>query len=64
MNLTTRTHLLQLCVARRFEILQALRLARMSLPAGSPSIAGLLDEQRVNDAAIAALEASFLPVAA
>lgn len=50
-------HLLTLASFRNLELAQAIRLARMQLPAGSPGVTALVQEKEVNDAAMADLEA-------
>ena len=49
-------HLEQLAAFRGLELAQSIRLARMQLPPGSPSIADLIREKELNDAALATLQ--------
>lgn len=50
------SQLLTLANFRHLELCQAIRLARMQLPANSPTIGSLEQERQINDAAIAQLE--------
>lgn len=56
MNQSVLSHLLTLASFRNLDLAQAIRLARMQLPAGSPAIASLVCEHELNAQAMADLE--------
>jgi hypothetical protein len=50
------SQLLTLANFRNLELCQAIRLARMQLPGGSPGIAAFVQEREINSAAMEQLE--------